>query len=74
MIRDRTLAEILIEEGYVTPEQLDLVLAGREDTTVSIGDLLERKKLITEKQKLKCVGLQMGVPFEIGRASCRERV
>jgi len=63
MIRDRTLAEILIEEGYVTTEQLDLVLAGREDTTVSIGDLLERKKLITEKQKLKCVGLQMGVPF-----------
>jgi len=63
MIRDRTLAEILIEEGYVTQEQLELVLTGREDTTVSIGDLLEKKKIITEKQKLKCVGLQMGVPF-----------
>ncbi|MBN9502629.1 MAG: type II/IV secretion system protein [Armatimonadetes bacterium] len=63
MIHDRTLAEILIDEGYVTSDQLEQILEGREDSTVSVGDLLERKKIITEKQKLKCVGLQMGVPF-----------
>lgn len=63
MIRERTLAEILVGEGYVTIEQLDQALCDRLDTTESIGDLLERKKIITEKEKLKCLGLQMGVPF-----------
>lgn len=60
---DRSLSEIFVEEGYVTLAELQTILANREDTTESIGDLLVRMRKITEKQKLKCVGLQMGVPF-----------
>ncbi len=60
---DRSLSDIFVEEGYVTQAELHTILANREDTTESIGDLLVRMRKITEKQKLKCVGLQMGVPF-----------
>jgi type IV pilus assembly protein PilB len=60
---DRSLAEIFVEEGYLTREELMHILATREDTLEPLGDLLVRLRKITEKQKLKCVGLQMGVPF-----------
>ncbi|HZH98503.1 MAG TPA: GspE/PulE family protein [Fimbriimonadaceae bacterium] len=60
---DRSLAEIFVEEGYLTREELMHILATREDTLEPLGDLLVRLRKISEKQKLKCVGLQMGVPF-----------
>jgi type IV pilus assembly protein PilB len=60
---DKSLGEIFVEEGYVGRDELQVILAGREDTTESVGDLLVRMRKISEKQKLKCVGLQMGVPF-----------
>lgn len=60
---DRSIGEIFIEEGYVTRDELLQILASREDTREPVGDLLVRLGKITEKQKLKCVGLQMGIPF-----------
>jgi type IV pilus assembly protein PilB len=60
---DKPIAEIFLEEGYVTQESLNEILSKREDTTEPLGDLLVRLKIITEKQKLKCMGLQLGVPF-----------
>src|SRR5262249_19578451 len=60
---DKPLGEIFVEEGYVTAQQLAALLASREDTTESVGNLMVRHGLITEKQKLKCLGLQSGVPF-----------
>lgn len=60
---DRSISDILVEEGYVTREELNLILSERTDTLEPVGDLLVRLKKITEKQKLKCLGLQMGVPF-----------
>ena len=60
---DKPLSEIFVEEGFVTRDELNDILARREDTTEPLGDLLIRLKRITEKQKLKCMGLQMGVPF-----------
>ena len=60
---DRSIGEIFIEEGYIPREELLRVLAEREDTLEPLGDLLVRLGRITEKQKLKCMGLQMGVPF-----------
>ncbi|RYG75013.1 hypothetical protein EON77_11665, partial [bacterium] len=44
-------------------DDLSDILASREDTTEPLGDLLVRLRRIDEKQKLKCMGLQMGVPF-----------
>jgi type IV pilus assembly protein PilB len=60
---DKPLSEIFLEEGYLSRAQLNDILAHREDTNEPLGDLLVRLKVVTEKQKLKCVGLQMGVPF-----------
>src|SRR3954465_5514210 len=60
---DRSIGEIFVEEGYVSREELLQILGSREDTREPLGDLLVRLGKITEKQKLKCVGLQMGVPF-----------
>jgi len=60
---DKPLSEIFLEEGYLSRAQLNDILAHRDDTTEPLGDLLVRLKVVTEKQKLKCVGLQMGVPF-----------
>lgn len=60
---DRPIGDIFVEEGYITREDLQDILASREDTTEPVGDLLVRLKRINEKQKLKCLGLQMGVPF-----------
>lgn len=60
---DKSLGEIFVEEGYVSREELTHILATREDTTEPLGDLLVRLRKVSEKQKLKCMGLQMGVPF-----------
>lgn len=60
---DRSLADIFIEEGYISPLQLDQVLSERNDTTEPLGDLLVRMGLISDKQRFKCVGLQSGLPF-----------
>jgi type IV pilus assembly protein PilB len=60
---DKPIGEIFVEEGYLTGEELRQVLSNRSDTTERLGDLLVRLGKITLKQKLKCEGLQMGVPF-----------
>lgn len=60
---DKSLADIFIEEGYVSAAQLDEILAHRSDTTEPLGDLLVRMGVISDKQRLKCVGLQSGLPF-----------
>src|SRR5438309_971297 len=60
---DKSLSDIFVEEGYLSREELNAILSSREDTTEPLGDLLVRMRKITLKQKLKCVGLQMGVPF-----------
>ncbi|RMG25310.1 MAG: type II/IV secretion system protein [Armatimonadetes bacterium] len=60
---DKPLGEIFVEEGYLTAEELDRILAERTDTTEPIGDLLVRLGKISEKDKLRCLGLQLGIPF-----------
>lgn len=60
---DKPIGEIFIEEGLVTRDELREILGTRTDTTEHLGDLLVRLGKITVKQKLKCLGMQMGVPF-----------
>lgn len=60
---DRSLSDIIVDEGLVGRDELNKLLSTREDTTEPLGDLLVRRGVITEKEKLRCVGLQMGVPF-----------
>lgn len=60
---DKPIGDIFVEEGLITREELLSILAERADTTEHLGDLLVRLNKITVKQKLKCLGTQMGVPF-----------
>lgn len=60
---DKSIGDIFVDEGYFTHEELQRILAERQDTLEPLGDLLVRMGRLTEKQKLKCQGLQMGVPF-----------
>ncbi len=60
---DKPIAEIFAEEGYLSREELGIVLSSRQDTTEHLGDLLVRLGKITQQQNLKCQGLQLGVPF-----------
>ncbi|MBI5705782.1 MAG: Flp pilus assembly complex ATPase component TadA [Armatimonadetes bacterium] len=60
---DRSIGDIFVEEGYVSRDELEDILRSRTDTTEPLGSLLVRLGKVTEKQKLKCLGLQMGIPF-----------
>jgi type IV pilus assembly protein PilB len=60
---DKPLSEIFVEEGFISREEIAEILRNREDTLEPLGDLLVRLKKISEKDKLKAMGQQMGVPF-----------
>jgi type IV pilus assembly protein PilB len=62
MSLDRALQEILVDEGYVTREQIQSILLHRSDLNDSVADSLIRQGLISPAQHLKCVGLQTGIP------------
>jgi type IV pilus assembly protein PilB len=61
--QDRTFADILVDDGLITPQELNRILGERDNTTEPIGDLLARLGHITEKQKARCVGKHLGIPF-----------
>jgi type IV pilus assembly protein PilB len=61
--QDRTFSEILIEEGLISSAEIAKILGERESTTEPLGDLLVRLRLLTEKDKARCVGKQNGFPF-----------
>ncbi len=66
---DRSFAEILVEEGLVPPDQLAEIMGRRENTTEPLGDLLVRLGVLTDKERARCVGKQIGVPFvDLARA------
>jgi type IV pilus assembly protein PilB len=60
---DKPIGDIFVEEGLLSREEMEAILGSRTDTTEHVGDLLVRLGKITVKQKLKCLGMQMGVPF-----------
>src|SRR4051812_34260030 len=61
--QDRTFSDILIEEGLIDPKELSRILGERENALEPLGDLLVRLHVITEKDKARCLGKQVGVPF-----------
>jgi len=60
---DRTLGEILVEEGLISQAELARILGERENATEPLGDLLIRLGRLTDKDKARCTGKQIGVPF-----------
>lgn len=61
--QDKSFSEVLISEGLISADMLAHILGEREDTTEPIGDMLVRLGILNDRDKARCVGKQMGVPF-----------
>jgi type IV pilus assembly protein PilB len=57
------LGELLVEEGAITREQLEAALAVQRETGQRLGDILKKKKLLTDAQIMRVLEKQLGVPF-----------
>jgi len=62
-LAEPSLAAILISEGLISQEALHRVLGQRQNTAERLGDTLVRLGLISEKDRTRCHGQQLGVPF-----------
>lgn len=59
----RELPDILREEGWVTPDQLKAVIAGRGGERRGIGHYLVEKGIITEEQLMRASAKLYDLPF-----------
>jgi len=58
-----TLTSVLLDEGLITPKELDAALAMRTDVGEDIGEFLVRLGMISERDRVRCVGIQHGIQF-----------
>lgn len=63
MAVDGTLTSVFLEEGVLTARELDAALAIRSDVGEDIGQFLVRLGMITERDRVRCVGIQHGIQF-----------
>ena len=61
--RAHRIGDILIEEGMISPEQLDEALTLREDSGELLGHILKDMGLVTESDIAKIVCVQFQLPF-----------
>jgi len=57
------LASVIVGEGILTSDGLDAALALRTDVREDIGHFLVRLGMISERDRVRCVGVQHGVQF-----------
>ncbi|MBF0281375.1 MAG: Flp pilus assembly complex ATPase component TadA [Zetaproteobacteria bacterium] len=57
------LGDFLLSEGYLTQEQLDLVLSERKNSKLKLGDLLLKHKMVSESQIAEAISKQMNIAF-----------
>lgn len=60
---ENTLTSVFVEEGIMTSRELDAALAMRTDVGEDIGEFLVRKGMISERDRVRCVGIQHGIQF-----------
>ncbi|MCE5199392.1 MAG: ATPase, T2SS/T4P/T4SS family [Armatimonadota bacterium] len=60
---DTTLTSVFLEQGMISPKELDAALAIRNDVGEDIGHFLVRLGMISEHDRVRCVGLQHGIQF-----------
>jgi len=60
---ESTLTSVFVDEGILTGRELDAALAMRTDVAEDIGEFLVRKGMITERDRVRCVGIQHGIQF-----------
>lgn len=63
LIVDTPLTAVLINEGILTSAELDRALAMRTDVAEDIGEFLVRRGMITERDRVRCTGIQHGIQF-----------
>lgn len=63
MSSDSSFTATLLREGIITAKDLDSALAMRNDVRENIGDFLVRMGMISEVDRIRCIGLQNGIPF-----------
>ena len=63
MAIDSSLTSVFIQEGVLTAKELDAALAIRTDVGENIGAFLARTGMITERDRVRCVGIQNGVQY-----------
>ncbi len=62
--RRRLLGEILIEEGIITKEQLDIALEESHKRAKPLGETLLELKFINDYQLAQVLSIQLGFPFK----------
>ena len=68
-ISHRRVGEILIEKGFLKPDQLEKALqVQRESSDLRLGQTLMRLGLITEDQLAECLAVQLGIPYILLRS------
>jgi len=60
---ESTLTSVFVEEGILTSRELDAALAMRTDVGADIGEFLVRRGMITERDRVRCVGIQHGIQY-----------
>jgi len=58
-----TLTSVIIDEGILSAEQIDSALVLRTDVREDIGQFLARLGMISERDRVRCVGILHGVNF-----------
>ena len=57
------LGSALIEQGYLTPDQLNEALAEQQRTGRLLGQVLVENNYVTEEQIARVIAVQQGIPF-----------
>lgn len=63
MAIDTTLTSVFVDEGILTAGELDAALAMRTEVGEDIGGFLVRKGMISERDRVRCMGIQHGIAF-----------
>ena len=61
--RKPLIGQILVEQGYILPEQLDLALKEQTVTNLRIGEILVKNGWVTEKDLAEAISKQTNLPF-----------
>ncbi|MHB9036219.1 MAG: GspE/PulE family protein [Armatimonadota bacterium] len=57
------LTSVFLEQGVITGKELDAALALRTDVAEDIGEFLVRLQMISERDRVRCVGIQHGIQY-----------
>lgn len=63
LVRNRRLGELLVEEGYITEEQLGAAVEEQAATGGMLGRILVTSGYVTEWEVAKCLVAQLQLPF-----------